>query len=115
MADIEEVAWAEWAAVGWAGRGGSYPRRTEESHPDGKKILEQMAKASGGRFFEVTKKETIDKIYADIDEELRNQYNVGYTPNKDETAVGYHTLHLAGKTKRRHSPSPRRLLPWTAN
>ncbi len=35
----------------------------------GKKVLEQMSKASGGRFFEVTKKETIDKIYAAIDED----------------------------------------------
>jgi VWFA-related protein len=38
------------------GRGGGYPRRTEESRPDGKKVLEQLSKTSGGRFFEVSKK-----------------------------------------------------------
>ena len=83
---------------GMGGRGGGYPRRTEE-HPDGKKVLEQMSKASGGRFFEVSKKEPLDKIYDAIDEELRNQYSLGYTPDKADTGVGYHKLHLAVKPK----------------
>jgi VWFA-related protein len=82
---------------GRGGRGGGYPRPTEESHPDGKKVLEQMAKATGGRFFEVSKKEPIDKIYAAIDEELRNQYSLGYNLDRSTTAVGYHKLHLAVK------------------
>jgi VWFA-related protein len=81
------------------GRGGGYPRRTEESRPDGKKILEQLAKTSGGRFFEVSKKETLDKIYADLDEELRNQYVLGYSPDKPDATIGYHKLHLAVKQK----------------
>ena len=84
---------------GMGGHGGGYPRRTEESHPDGKKVLQQMSTATGGRFFEVSKKETIDKIYAAIDEELRNQYSLGYTPEKSDSPVGYHTLHLAVKQK----------------
>jgi len=81
------------------GRGGGYPRRTEESRPDGKKILEQMAQTSGGRFFEVSKKETLDKIYADLDEELHNQYVLGYSPGKDDATTGYHKLHLTVKQK----------------
>ena len=81
------------------GRGGGYPRRTEESRPDGKKVLEQLAKNSGGRFFEVSKKETIDKIYADLDEELRSQYVLGYSPDKPDATPGYHKLHLTVKQK----------------
>jgi VWFA-related protein len=84
---------------GRGGRGGGYPPRTEESHPDGKKVLKQMSEASGGRFFEVSKKEPIDKIYDAIDEELRYQYSLGYTPVKADTAVGYHKLHLTVKQK----------------
>jgi VWFA-related protein len=84
---------------GMGGRGGGYPRRTEESHPDGKKILEQISKTTGGRFFEVSKKEPIDKIYAAIDEELRSQYSLGYSPDKSDATVGYHKLHLAVKQK----------------
>jgi VWFA-related protein len=81
------------------GRGGGYPRRTEESRPDGKKILEQIAKTSGGRCFEVSKKETLEKIYADLDEELHNQYVLGYSPDKPDATPGYHKLHLAVKQK----------------
>src|SRR5271168_1384311 len=60
--------------------GGGHRRYPQESRPDGKKILQQLSKETGGRFFEVTKKETIEQIYAEIDEELRNQYALGYTP-----------------------------------
>jgi VWFA-related protein len=81
------------------GRGGTYPRRTEESRPDGKKVLEQICKSTGGRFFEVSKKEIIENIYASIDEELRNQYSLGYTANKADTPPGYHKVHLAVKQK----------------
>ena len=53
---------------------------------------------TGGRLFEVSKKETIEKIYADIQEELRNQYRIGYTPAKNLEA-GYHKIHLATNNK----------------
>ena len=55
---------------GRMGRRGGYPRQ-EEQRPDGKKILEQIAKQTGGRLFEVSKKHPIDKIYDSIAEELR--------------------------------------------
>src|SRR5271163_3697908 len=38
--------------------GGGHRRYPQESRPDGKKILQQLSKETGGRFFEVTKKET---------------------------------------------------------
>ena len=40
----------------------------------------------------------MDKIYADIDEELRNQYSLGYTPAKD-LSPGYHKIHLYTNNK----------------
>lgn len=85
---------------GGMGRGGGgYPRRTEEPRPDGKKILEQISRETGGRFFEVTKKQTIDDIYTAINEELRNQYSLGYTPEKDDAGSGYHKIQLTTKQK----------------
>ena len=77
-------------------RGGG--RNPQEERPDGKKILQQISKETGGRFFEVSKKETVDKIYAEIDEELRNQYSRGYTPDKNAGA-GYHKIVLTTKQK----------------
>jgi VWFA-related protein len=78
---------------GYGGHGGGrYP--PQEQRPDGKKILEQISNETGGRLFKASKKETLDKIYAEIDEDLRNQYSLAYTPDKGNT-VGYHKIHLA--------------------
>src|SRR5208282_5352721 len=86
---------------GWPGGGGGYPgggghgggqggqRRNEEPHADGKKILERISKETGGRFFEVTKKQTVGEI----------QYSMGYTPDKESTASGYHHIQLVVKKK----------------
>ena len=79
--------------------GGGHHRYPEESRPDGKKILEQISRETGGRFFEVSKKEPIDQIYTEIDEELRNQYALGYTPDKPDATPGYHKIHLVTKQK----------------
>ena len=66
--------------MGPMGGGGrrQYPR--QEERPDGKKVLQQISEETGGRLFEVSGKQPIDKIYAQIEEELRNQYSLGYTP-----------------------------------
>lgn len=79
---------------GGGGRG--YP---QESRPDGKKILEQISKETGGRLFEVSKKQPIEKIYEEIAEDLRNQYNLGYTPDPADTDGSYHKISLKTKQK----------------
>ena len=95
---------------GWPGGGGGYPggggggpgggqRHPEEPHTDGKKILQRISKETGGRFFEVTKKETVGDIYSSIVEELRTQYSMGYTPDKESAASGYHHIQLAARNK----------------
>ncbi|HEY4879765.1 MAG TPA: VWA domain-containing protein [Candidatus Acidoferrales bacterium] len=82
--------------IGGGGMGGGGGHRyPQESRPDGKKVLEQMSKETGGRFFEVSKKEPIDQVYAEINEELRSQYGLGYVPDKADTAPGYHKIHLS--------------------
>jgi len=80
---------------GRRGGGGRYP---QEQRPDGKKILARISKETGGRMFEVSKKDPIDQIYGSIQEELRNQYNLGFTPAKGD-AAGYHKLVLKAAQK----------------
>jgi VWFA-related protein len=79
------------------------PRRwsafSSRGRPDGKKILEQISKETGGRLYEVSKKETVDQIYGSIAEELRAQYSLGYTPDKANHAAGYHKISLTAKEK----------------
>ena len=77
--------------------GGGYPQ--QPSHPDGKKVLQRMSKETGGRYFEVSKKEPIDQIYKQIEDELRNQYNLGFTPDKPDATPGYHKITLTTTNK----------------
>jgi VWFA-related protein len=84
------------------GRRGPYGgggRRYPQSRPDGKKILEQMAKETGGGFFEVSKKQPIEQIYERIQEELRSQYSLGYTAERSEAGPGFRKIRLTAKPK----------------
>ncbi|HEY0564474.1 MAG TPA: VWA domain-containing protein, partial [Terriglobales bacterium] len=83
---------------GWGGGGmggGRFPRRVE--HADGKKVLQQISEQTGGRMFEVSKKHPLDEIYQQIQDELRSQYNIGYTPS--DRSVGYHKIALTTDQK----------------
>jgi VWFA-related protein len=76
--------------------GGRYPRGQQQNGPNGKKILQRIAQDTGGRYFEAKKKDSVDDIYAQIAEELRTQFMLGYTPPKDQTS-GYHSIRLTAK------------------
>ncbi len=85
--------------MGRRGMGMPYPRPGGAQRPDGKKVLEQISRETGGRFFEVSHKLPIDKVYADIEEELRNQYSLGYTPAADSNGGYYRHIHLTTRQK----------------
>jgi VWFA-related protein len=61
---------------------------------DGKKVMERIARETGGAFFDVSKKENLDQIFARIDEELRNQYSLGFTPDKPGADGEYRKITL---------------------
>jgi VWFA-related protein len=69
--------------------------------PDGKKVLQQIAEETGGRFFSVGAFHKLDKIFADIEEELRSQYNIGYTPDPPGEAGLYRHIHLMARIKKK--------------
>jgi VWFA-related protein len=81
------------------GRGGSGRGSRPEQQVDGKKILERITQETGGRMFEVSKKETVASIYDQIGQELRSQYRLGFTPEADTAAEGYHKIDLALTSK----------------
>ncbi len=68
-----------------------------QQRPDGKKILQRLADDTGGSFYE-RKKQTLDDIYRQLEDELRSQYSLGYTPDKD-TGRGYRRLKVTVKDK----------------
>ena len=83
---------------GMGRRGGSHYPTAQRAGADGRKILEQISNETGGGFFEVTKKESISDIYTRIQEELRNQYSIGYV--SDQTAGGGSFRHIVLTAKK---------------
>ena len=79
--------------------GGGYPRNPNFNRPGGKKVLQQISQETGGRFFEITQKEPISKAYGNIEQDLRNQYSIGYSPEHTEPSGGYRHIHLTTKQK----------------
>jgi len=96
---------------GWPGRGGGYPggypgggggypgggRRGGgggQPQVDGKKIMEQIATRTGGRFFEVKKVDNLTDAYNQIAQELRGQYLLTYTPDPFEEDGSFHKIAL---------------------
>jgi VWFA-related protein len=82
---------------GRRGGGGRFPQPSAGGNVDGKKILQRIAQETGGGYFEVSKKMTLDKIYDQIEEELRSQYSLGYHP--DQSSGGYHKISVTAKRK----------------
>jgi VWFA-related protein len=88
---------------GFGGRGrrggmGRMPVPTGAGHPDGKKVLEQISRETGGRLFKVSKKDPLSKAFAEINDELRHQYSIGYTSDATDNR-GFRHIHLATKQK----------------
>jgi VWFA-related protein len=85
---------------GWPGGGGGggnrYPR---EPRVDGKKILLQISQRTGGVMFEVSKYLPLDRIFSVAEEGLRNQYELGYTPDPPDKDSSYHMIRVKVKKK----------------
>jgi VWFA-related protein len=64
---------------------------------EGRKALERLAKETGGAYFDLTAAEQLDKIYARIEDQLRNQYSLGFTPRS--TRPGYRKIRVSVKRK----------------
>ncbi len=82
------------AESGFAGR----PRATTPFAPTGRSALEALSKATGGHVFTVTPKTPLDLIYSQIADDMRLQYQIGYTP-PDSKPGAYHKLELKPRPK----------------
>jgi VWFA-related protein len=79
-------------------RGGGFPPPQQRERPDGRKVLERISRETGGGFFEVSRKLSIDQIYDRIEEELRNQYSLGFTPDTN-AGSGFRRITVTLKQK----------------
>ncbi|HTX38566.1 MAG TPA: VWA domain-containing protein [Bryobacteraceae bacterium] len=65
----------------------------------GKHALQRMAAETGGEAFEVSADEPIEKVFSEIEELLRNQYSLGYTPDRPSHAGKFHRIRLTVKNR----------------
>lgn len=100
FADQQPFSHGGFGGPGWGGRrgGGRMPRPAGD-RPNGKKVLQQLSKETGGGFFEVSRKQPIEQTYARIDEELRSQYSLGFTSDRPAAGPGYRHIQLTTKDK----------------
>lgn len=61
--------------------------------------LKRLAKETGGSVFEVSRKQPLEKVFDAIQEELRSQYSLGYSPSDTSGKPGPRKIKL--RTKQR--------------
>jgi VWFA-related protein len=66
---------------------------------EGKRVLQHLSEESGGTFFEVSKKQTVDQMFDILQEELRNQYTLGYVSDKPVGLAEFRTIQLTARQK----------------
>jgi VWFA-related protein len=65
----------------------------------GEGVLKQMAEETGGRLFAVDRKNNLDNIFEQIQQEMRTQYAIGYTPTNSAKDGSYRKIDLRTANK----------------
>ncbi len=66
---------------------------------EGRNWLIKMSSETGGGFFSVNKKLSIEQIFSMIEAELRNQYSIGYVSDKPCTISEFRKIQLTVRQK----------------
>jgi VWFA-related protein len=61
--------------------------------------LRRMAEDTGGRMFRVDRRNTLESIYQQIQEEMRSQYTIGYTPSNTLRDGGFRKVEIRTRNK----------------
>ncbi len=64
---------------------------------NGKRVLEKIAKETGGGFYSVSGEQTLTDSFSRIEEELRYQYSLGFSPGSGK--AGYRKLRVETKLR----------------
>jgi VWFA-related protein len=66
---------------------------------EGRSILQRLSRETGGGYYEVTKKMSLDAIYAQMEEELRGQYNLGFVSDTPSRISQFRKLQVSVERK----------------
>lgn len=67
--------------------------------PDGRSALSRMSRETGGGYFEVSKKHSIEQIFGTIQDELRSQYSLGYVSDEPVRISEFRKLQVVSARK----------------
>jgi VWFA-related protein len=56
--------------------------------------LKKMSEETGGRVHRVDRRNTLEQIFKQIQEEMRSQYSIGYTPREGGSAGGFRHIEI---------------------
>jgi VWFA-related protein len=87
--------------------GGGYPGGQPGGNPqrapvDGKKVMQDIARRTGGEFYEAKRSVNLSDIYDQLAKLLHAQYVLAYTPDQPDDEGGYHKVVLTPKNKDLH-------------
>jgi len=60
----------------------------------GASALHQLSDDTGGHVYRVDRKNTLDVVFKELQDEMRSQYSIGYTPLNDKKDGGYRKLDV---------------------
>lgn len=61
--------------------------------------LRKMSEETGGRMFRVDRKNTLDEIFQQLQDEMRSQYSLSYTSTNEKRDGGFRKLEIKTKNK----------------
>jgi VWFA-related protein len=53
-----------------------------------------MSDETGGRVYKVDRKHSLDQVFKELQDEMRSQYSIGYTPTNDRKDGTYRKLEV---------------------
>jgi VWFA-related protein len=56
--------------------------------------LRKMSEETGGRVFKVDRRNSLDDVFRQLQDEMRSQYSIGYTPSNDRKDGNYRQLEI---------------------
>jgi VWFA-related protein len=65
----------------------------------GEGALKRMSDETGGHMYRVDRKHTLDEVFRELQEEMRSQYAIGYTPTDDTKDGSYRKIEIKLSSK----------------
>jgi VWFA-related protein len=67
---------------------------SDGSYGNNKGVMQSLAKNTGGGYFEVSKRLPINQVFALIEEDMRNQYSIGFVSDKPTQVSEFRKIQL---------------------